>query len=68
MKIYYHDDAYFEKTPIEKQRVCCNCLHRNAGESICTIDGRYIGYVACFTAWCRKWASDELRWKEQNNE
>ena len=26
------------------------------------IDGHYIGYVQCFTNWCRHWATDELKW------
>lgn len=30
--------------------------------SRCMIDGHYIGYVQCFTNWCRHWATDELKW------
>ena len=28
MIVVCHKDDYFEKTPIEKQRVCCNCRNR----------------------------------------
>jgi len=28
MIVVCHEDDYFEKTPIEKQRVCCNCRNR----------------------------------------
>lgn len=64
MIVVTHEDDYFEKTPIEKQRVCCNCRNRKASEVVskCMIDGHYIGYVQCFTNWCRHWATDELKW------
>ena len=63
MIVVAHEDDYFEKTPIEKQRVCCNCRNRKAEKSQCMIDGHYIGYVQCFTNWCIHWATDELKWK-----
>jgi hypothetical protein len=58
------EDDYFERTPIEKQRVCCNCRNRRTSEIVskCMIDGHYIGYAQCFTNGCRHWASDELKW------
>jgi hypothetical protein len=58
------EDDYFERTPIEKQRVCCNCSNRRTSEIVskCMIDGHYIGYAQCFTNGCRHWASDELKW------
>ena len=63
----YHEDDYFEKTPIEKQRVCCNCRQRTTPDK-CSVDGHYIGYMACMMAWCRHWASDEAKWKEKGDE
>ena len=57
MKVYEHTDEYFEKTPVEKQRVCCNCQHREPINK-CEIDRHYIGYVSCFTNWCRRWKGE----------
>ena len=65
MIVVSHEDDYFERTPIEKQRVCCNCRNRVLNASMadkCNIDGHRIGYVQCFTNWCRHWATDELKW------
>lgn len=64
MIVICHEDEYFEKTPVEKQRVCCNCRNRKRSETKdkCMIDGHYIGYVQCFTNWCMHWATDELEW------
>ena len=61
MIVIAHEDDYFEKTPIEKQRVCCNCRNRKSSEVVsrCMIDGHYIGYVNCFTNWCVHWAKDK---------
>lgn len=45
-------------------RVCCNCRHNiRIGEDAniqchCDVDGHFIGYIACFNHWCRKWAKD----------
>lgn len=48
----------------ERSRVCCNCRHNiRSGDPghitcHCEIDGHYIGYIACFEDWCRRWAKD----------
>ena len=70
MMVFAHGDVYFEKTPIEKQRVCCNCRNRKASEIVskCMIDGHYIGYLQCFDNWCLHWASDEAKWLESEVE
>ena len=34
MIVVNHEDDYFERTPIEKQRVCCNCRNRKASEVV----------------------------------
>lgn len=34
MIVVSHEDDYFEKTPIEKQRVCCNCRNRRTSEIV----------------------------------
>lgn len=63
MLVFNHDEFYFEKTPIEKQRVCCNCRHRVPNASMadkCNIDGHRIGYLQCFSNWCRHWALYDL--------
>lgn len=50
------------------KRVCCDCRHNiRTGEPAhikchCEIDGHYIGYVACFEHWCRRWAK-EKKWE-----
>ena len=64
MIVFVHENDYFERTPLEKQRVCCNCRNRKTSviESKCMIDGHYIGYVQCFTNWCLHWATDKLNW------
>lgn len=60
-----HEPEYFDKTPIEKQRVCCNCRRNKRVEEkghtncYCEIDGHYIGYVECFECWCKYWARGE---------
>lgn len=56
--VFFHENAYFDKTPLGKQRVCCNCKHRTKPDS-CDIDGHFISYLACFTAWCRRWKKEE---------
>lgn len=64
-----HEPEYFEKTPIEKQRVCCNCGNCDRVEekghtnTYCAIDGHYIGYIECFEGWCRRWRKDR-KWDE----
>ena len=50
----------------DRKRVCCNCGNNNRIEDQygrvthceCAIDGHYIGYVACFEHWCRRWKRD----------
>lgn len=66
----FHDDDYFKITPVEKQRVCCNCRHdkRTVEGNICDIDYHRIGYIACFAAWCKHWASDEAETKASSSE
>lgn len=50
------------------KRVCCDFRHNiRTGEPThikchCEIDGHYIGYVACFEHWCRRWAK-EKKWE-----
>ena len=46
----------------QRKRVCCNCgnnkrIKQEDGHvrCECAIDGHYIGYVACFGDWCRRW-------------
>lgn len=54
----------------ERKRVCCNCGNNiRSGEPAhiechCAIDGHYIGYVACFEHWCRRWKRDRT-WDEK---
>ena len=55
------------KNEDERKRVCCNC-GRNIRtekdkriECHCEIDGHYIGYIECFTGWCRRWKK-ETKW------
>ena len=49
----------------ENGKVCCNCRHNirtGTGadvECYCDVDDHYIGYVACMTHWCQKWAKDK---------
>lgn len=61
VRVYHHEDWYFEKTPIEKHRICCNCRNRTRKDT-CNIDGHRIGYIECFECWCKHWAG------EKNNE
>ena len=68
MKVFSHDEEYFNKTPIEKQRVCCNCLKRDAKKDRCNEDNHYVGYVECFTQWCRHWATDKALWESEVEE
>ena len=71
MIVVSHEDDYFERTPIEKQRLCCNCRNRRTSgvyEDKCMIDGHYIGYVQCFTNWCRHWATNKTRWESEVEE
>jgi len=49
----------------ERKRVCCNCGNNirkkvDGGhiQCYCQIDGHYIGYVACFEYWCRRWRKE----------
>ena len=53
-------------------RVCCscgNCIRMQSSklaeciETYCAIDGHYIGYVECFTHWCRRWKR-ERKWDD----
>ena len=60
-------------TSIEsRKRICCNCGHniRTAeGRRIkchCEIDGHYIGYVECFSGWCKRWKR-ETKWDKTND-
>lgn len=57
----------------ERKRVCCNCGNNvrtktDDGvyvQSRCQIDGHYIGYVACFEHWCRRWRKEkEKLWRQ----
>ena len=56
---------------MSEKRCCCNCRRcirkGEPGniETYCEIDGHYIGYVECFTGWCRRWASDAKQWEEK---
>ena len=61
--VYTHDPSYFDRVPLEKQRICVTCDHYHAvdGRSVCDVDGHTIGYVQCFEAWCRRWKCGE--WK-----
>ena len=70
MIVFCHTEEYFEKKPLEKHRVCCNCRHRTTSESVskCMIDGHYVRYVQCFTEWCLHWASDKARWEGEKND
>jgi len=49
----------------ENGKVCCNCRHNirtGTGEDVecyCEVDDHYIGYVACMTYWCRRWAKEK---------
>lgn len=64
-----HEPEYFDRTPIEKQRVCCNCWNCERVEekghinTYCSITGQYITYVQCFEGWCRRWRK-ERKWDE----
>ena len=60
MIAFCHEEDYFEKTPIEKQRVCCNCRNRVTSEVVsrCNIDRHYIEYLQCYSNWCPHWARD----------
>ena len=55
----------------DRKRCCCNCRHNirsgetGAVECRCEIDGHYIGYIECFEGWCRRWATDAEKWKEE---
>lgn len=56
MKIYHRPDEY------SGMMVCCYCDHnkRNGkGDNRCEIDKHYIGYVACFEQWCRRWTPNK---------
>lgn len=54
-------------------RKCVNCEHNirtGTGGDIkchCDIDGRGIGYIKCFTHWCRRWKRDKT-WATQAGE
>ena len=46
----------------ENGKVCCNCRHniRNQNKDCyCEVDGHYIGYIECFTNWCRHWSKEK---------
>ena len=65
MKKYYHDSDYFDRVPVEKQRVCCNCRRcervtdKNGHTTLrCLYDGSYICYLECFAGWCKHWAKE----------
>lgn len=52
--------------PVETvEKCCCFCRHNIRTGEIgdvkchCDIDGHYIGYVACFTQKCKRWALDK---------
>lgn len=52
----------------QRKRCCCNCGNNIRVEQEdgyvrceCAIDGHYIGYVACFEDWCRRWRR-ERKW------
>lgn len=52
----------------ENGKVCCNCRHRIRVDNWkyeCQKDGHYIGYIECMEGWCKHWASDEKKWKEE---
>lgn len=66
MKIYMHEPDYFERTLVEKQRVCLSCGHYHVGEvgnHLCDIDCHGIGYIQSAEQWCRRWKKDR-RWDE----
>ena len=53
-------------------RVCCNCGNcqriplKEHIETRCAIDDHYIGYIECFSQWCRHWKR-ERKWDEKKN-
>ena len=59
----------------ERKRVCCNCgnnirIKDDDGNVIrceCEIDGHWIGYIACFEHWCRRWKKDR-KWDNLSEE
>ena len=59
----------------DKKRVCCNCgnnIRIKDEKGIvthceCAVDGHYIGYVACFEHWCRRWKRDR-KWDEERKD
>lgn len=56
----------------KRKRCCCNCGHNLripdkrepllVDHNECEIDGHYIGYVECFTGWCKRWKKED-KWK-----
>ena len=53
--IVYHNDEYFKRVPIEKQRVCCNCKNRQVEPSRCKVHGIFLHYETIFEGWCKRW-------------
>ena len=59
---------------MSKNRCCCNCRRNKRTDENqrivchCEVDGHYIGYVQCFTGWCRRWASDAKDWVEKKGQ
>ena len=55
----------------ERKRVCCNCgnnirkQYEHGIECECAIDGHIIGYVECFSDWCRRWKKDR-KWERED--
>lgn len=54
----------------KRKRVCCNCgnnirkkMDGGHVQCYCQIDGHYIGYIACFEDWCRRWRK-ERKWEK----
>lgn len=53
--IYYHNEEYYDKTPVEKQRMCINCIHRQVEPSRCKLHDTFLHYETVFVGWCKKW-------------
>ena len=57
---------------MSEKRCCCNCLRclriKKDGHvnTYCEIDGHYIGYTEVFEGYCRRWASDEKKWEDDD--
>ena len=69
--IYYHNEEYFAKTPVEKQRMCINCIHRQAEPSRCKLHDMFLHYETVFVGWCKNWKIDNESipdWKKEIEE